>query len=374
MLQIFVLGALILGVLQFCKYNAKYGHKNLNISREVNDKLIPIGEKFKLTLKIENRKRMPIMFMIIEQSFPEGFSFCNDVNVSAVKNMSWHISRYTIGKYQRKNRSYTMVGKKRGAYILRETKVRIGDPLGLCIETKELEEWLEILICPKVKSIDALSFENTSFIGDNTVRRWIHKDPLYIRGIREYNVEDRMKDINWKASLKADKLMVKEYDYTSDDQLVIIINVQCGDPYWRNLKSEISDKAVDIALALSCKALNESIPTGIWSNANVIYSKEGGPLDLMPRRGALEDVIEYCTRIYRVPRQEFSIYLQQKLPQLNADTTYVIISYYMNEKDINIVKEMVRRGYKVKIIDISDNGIEDEIKGVQKIRYKGEVK
>ena len=374
MLPIFILGALILGIIQLCDYNAKYGHKNLNISREVNEDMIPIGERFKLTLKIENRKKIPIMFMLLEQKIPDELSFCNSAKESVEENVKWHISRYTIGKYQRRNRSYTMIGKKRGTYILREINVRIGDPLGLSIVKEELDQWLEILICPKVKSIEALSFENTSFIGDNTVRRWIHKDPLYIRGVREYSVEDRMKDINWKISLKADKLMVKEYDYTSDNQLVIIINIQCGDPYWGYLKSDVVDNAIDIALALSCKALKESIPTGIWSNANIIYSKEGGPLDLMPRRGALKEHIEYCTRIYKVPRMEFSNYLQQKLPYFNTDTTYVIIAHYMNSKDTNIIKEIVKRGYKIKIIDISNNGNIEEIRGVEKVYYRGEVK
>lgn len=374
MLQIFILGALIIGVLQLCNFNAKNGHKNLKISREVKEKLIPIGEKFKLTLKIENRKRLPIMFMLVEQKFPEELRFQDAAKGEVSSNERWHISRYSMGKYQRRSRSYTMIGEKRGAYIIRGINVRIGDPLGLAIESSEIDDWVEILICPKVKSLESLGFENTSFIGDNTVRRWIHKDPLYLRGIREYCVEDRMKDINWKASLKADKLMVKEYDYTSDNQLVLIINVQCGDPYWGYLKSEVVDKAVDIAVALSSRALKENIPTGVWSNANMIYCKDGGPLDLMPRRGGLEGILEYCTRMYKVPRQEFSIYLQQKLPYLNTDTTYVIITHYLNGNDIKILKEIVRRGYKVKLIDISTEGIYEEIRGVEKIRYKGEVK
>lgn len=373
MLQILMLGALIIGVLQLCNFNAKKGHSGLRITREVSEKLIPLGEKFKLTIKIENRKRMPILFMLVEQKFPEELSFYDDENLGDNGNERVHVSRYTMGKYQRRNRSYTMIGKKRGAYIIKGIDVRVGDPLGLAIEAKELDDWVEILICPKVKSIEALNFENTSLLGDNTVRRWIHKDPLYIRGIREYCVEDRMKDINWKASLKNNKLMVKEYDYTSDNQLVSIINVQCGDPYWGCLNSEIVDKAIDIALSLSAEALKENIPTGIWSNANMIYYKDGGSLDLMPRRGDFDSILEYCTRIYKVPRQEFSLYLQQKLPYFNAETTYVIIAYYMNSNDIKLIKEIARRGYRIKIIDISDNGTIEPIRGIEKINYKGEV-
>lgn len=356
-----------------CNYMAKKGKNNLSISRYVDKKLIPIGEKFKLTLKIENRKRLPIFFMLLEQKLSKDLMFCDSVSNNISGNENYHISRYTIGKYQRRNRTYTMQSTKRGTYIVRGINVKIGDPLGLCVESCEIDDWLEILICPKVKLIDTLRFNDTSFLGDNTVRRWIHKDPLYIKGIREYCVEDRMKDINWKASLKADKLMVKEYDYTSDNQLVIIINVQCGEPYWNNLNDEAVDKAIDVALALSSKALSESIPTGVWSNANMIYCENRGVLDLMPRRAALEALIEYCTRIHKVPRQEFSSYLEQKVPYFNADTTYVIVSNYLNDKDINVVRQLVKYGHNIKFIDISEDGIQHNVQGVDKIHYKGEV-
>ncbi len=373
-LQIIIIGILIIGVVQLCNINTKKGYENLNIVREVNTKMVPIGETFSLTLKVENNKRMPIMFMIVEQKIPEELTFADGVTYGYTGNDNWHTSRYAMGKYQRRSRTYTLVGEKRGTYILRALNIRIGDPLGLSIENKELDNWVEVLICPKVKAISSLKFDNTSFLGDNTVRRWIHKDPLYIRGIREYNVEDRMKDISWKASLKVDKLMVKEYDYTSDDQMVLIINVQCGDPYWGYLKSDVVDKSLEVALALASKSLKENIPTGIWSNANMIYCKDTGVLDLLPRRGALEAIVEYCTRMYKVPRQEFSIYLQQRLPYLNQDTTYVIIAYYINDNDKNVIREIVRRGYKLKIIDVSQRGSIEAIKGVEKICYKGEIK
>ena len=46
----------------------------------------------------------------------------------------------------------------------------------------------------------------------------------------------------------------------------------------------------------------------------------------------------------------------------------------MNNRDINIIKETVKRGYKIKIIDISNNGSIEEIRGVEKVYYRGEVK
>lgn len=373
-IQIIILAILIMGVIQFCNINTRNGYKNLNISRDVNAKMVTIGEKFSMTIKIENNKGMPIMFMLIEQKIPEELVFSDIGAATVIGNENWHVSRYTMGKYQRRNRTYAMYGNKRGAYILRALNLKIGDPLGLSIESKELDNWIEVLISPKIKSMESLKFDNTSFMGDNTVRRWIHNDPLYIKGIREYTVEDRMKDINWKASLKADKLMVKDYDYTSDDQLVIIVNVQCGDPYWGYLSDELVDKAIDVAVALSCKALKESIPTGVWSNGNIIYCKDSGALDLAPRRGAMEEILEYCTRIYKVPRQEFSIYLQNRFAYLNEYTTYVIIACYLNENDRRIIMEVARKGYKIKIIDVSEQGDIENIKAVEKICYNGEAR
>lgn len=373
-IQIFFIGFIVILVMKITSITTKHGYKKLNISRKLEVDRVTVGEELAITTKVENNKRMPVPFLIIEERIPAGLRFVGNVSTYTEGNDTWNVSRYSIGKFQRKSRTYKLVGDKRGAYIIKCINILIGDVLGMNIEKKEDDDYIEILVQPKVKSIGDFRFDVTNFLGNNTVRRWIHKDPLYIKGIREYNVEDRMKDINWKASLKSNKLMVKDYDYTSEQQMVIILNAQCGDPCWNCVNEDIIERSIDIAVALAAKATKESVPTGIWSNAHLIYCNEAGPNEVKPKAGNFNKILEYCTRVYMAVKYELSEYLKVRMPYFDRECTYVLITCYLNERDEHMIGKIISQGYKLKIIDVSkDNSIKD-IKGVEKISYKGEIK
>lgn len=370
--QIFFLASIVIILVSIVNFVTEKGYDNLKVYREIKPDRVTVGEEFTITMKVENNKRMPVLFLVIEERIPSELRFIGEVSTYKCGNDNWHICKYIMGKFQRKSRTYTLVGDKRGAYIIKSMNVLIGDALGLNIKSREQNDYIEVLICPKVKSIGNFRFDVTNFLGNNTVRRWIHKDPLYIKGVREYNVEDRMKDIHWKTSLKANKLMVKDYDYTSEQQMVIILNTQCGDPCCNYINEELLETSIDIAVALAAKASKESIPTGIWSNAHLIYCNENSVNEIQPSTGNFNRILEFCARIYLAVKYELNKYLENKIPYFDKNCTYVLITAYLNEKDINILNNLVTKGYKIKIIDVSGNNRIKNIRGIDKISYRGE--
>lgn len=373
-LQVFFLAAIVIVVVCIVNFVAEKGYENLKVYREIKPNRVTVGEEFKITIKVENNKRMPVLFLVVEERIPAELRFLGEVSTYKYGNDNWHICKYVMGKLQRKSRTYTLVGDKRGAYIIKCMNIFIGNILGLNIKSREMDDYIEVLVYPKVKSLGSFRFDVTNFLGDNTVRRWIHKDPLYIKGIREYNVEDRMKDIHWKTSLKANKLMVKDYDYTSEQQMVIILNTQCGDPCCNYIDEELLETSIDIAVALAAKASKEGIPTGIWSNAHLIYCNGNAINEIQPSTGNFNRILEFCTRIYLAVKYELNKYLESRMLYFDKNCTYVLITSYLNEKDIKILNTLVTGGYKIKIIDVSrDNRIKN-IKGIDKISYKGELK
>ncbi len=62
------------------------------------------------------------------------------------------------------------------------------------------------------------------------------------------------------------------------------------------------------------------------------------------------------------------------MPYFDKSCTYVLITTYLNEKDIRILNILVANGYKIKIIDVSRENKIKNIKGIDKISYKGEMK
>jgi uncharacterized protein (DUF58 family) len=374
----FIRFALILAILTIIffigEFTRKKGFDNLEISRSIdNDRIMP-GEEFELTTTIENNKRLPISFLTLSEKMPIDIEFVSDNNQVKEGTELWHLSKYNISWYERKRRIYKLKCNQRGAYILRDINVTVGDLFGFSAETIPKEDFLEFLVYPKLMNMENFQFANTNLQGDNYVKRWIHQDPLYIKGIREYNVEDRMKDIHWKSSLKMDKLMVKEYDFTSDRELTIIVNAQCGEPYWATIQPVLIENGIKVAASLASVAIKQGVSSGMWTNSQLVGVETKIPAEVYPDINALRKIMELSARMSYSVTVKFSDYLRSKIPEFNRNSTYIIITPYLDEDSANILSKLKRRGILIKIIDVSLNSTVPCISGIEKIDYKGEIK
>ncbi|MCB2290217.1 DUF58 domain-containing protein [Clostridium sp. CS001] len=359
-------------MLEISNITKKMGFKKLKIQREISNSKIFEGEVFSIKTTVENNKLLPLSFLVINEVIPDGIKFNNEVVSYKDGSQICHISRYKIGWYERRKRTYELVAEKRGAYILKNIRITVGDIFGLSAESIDTENYVEVLVYPRLRNISSYNFDTTSFQGDNTVKRWILKDTLYIKGIREYNVEDRMKDIHWKTSLKMDKLMVKDYDTTSDKEVVIIMNVQCGDPAWSHVVNEAIENGIRVAVSLASKAVKEGIATGIWTNARIISMNGNLAREVKPDLNSFKRIIELLARVDSEVKVDFNDYLRLRANKFNKNTTYVVITPFLNEKSIGVLNKLCKSGFKLKIIDVSINGDIPFISGIEKITYKGE--
>ncbi|GCD12502.1 DUF58 domain-containing protein [Clostridium tagluense] len=373
----FIQFALILAILTIIffigEYTRKKGFDNLKISRNIDkDRVLP-GEEFRLTTTIENNKRLPISFLMLSEKMPGDIEFVSDSNKFKEGADLWHLSKYTISWHERKRRICKLKCNKRGAYILRDINVTVGDLFGRSAETVAVEDFLEILVYPRLINMNNVEFANTNLQGNNYVKRWIHQDPLYIKGIREYNVEDRMKDIHWKSSLKMNRLMVKEYDFTSDRDLTIIVNGQCGEPYWGTIQPTLIENGITVAASLASKAIKEGVPSGMWTNCQLVGMKTKIINEISPDINALRKIMELSARMSYSITIKFSDYLKSKIKDLNPNSTYVIITPYLDEDSVGILSKLKRKGILIKIIDVSLESTVTYISGIEKIDYKGGI-
>ena len=374
----FIRFALILAILAIIfligEFTRKRGFDNLKISRSIDKDRIMLGEEFTLTTTIENNKRLPISFLTLSEKMPMAIEFASDSNQVKEGTDLWHLSKYTISWYERKRRIYKLKCNQRGAYILRDINVTVGDLFGFSVETILEEDFLEFLVYPRLMNMDNFQFANTNFQGDNYVKRWIHQDPLFIKGIREYNVEDRMKDIHWKSSLKMDKLMVKEYDFTSDRELTIILSAQCGEPFWGSIQPVLIENGVKIAASLASIAIKQGVPSGMWTNSQLIGIQRKIPSEVYPDINALRKIMELSARVSYSVTVRFSDYLRTRITEFNRNSTYVIITPYLDEDAVYILSKLKGQGILIKIVDVSLNSTVSHITGIEKIDYKGEIK
>lgn len=363
---------IVWAMIELSNATKKNGLKNLKIIRETVSQRIFEGDIFTIKTIVENNKLLPISFLVLDEVIPKGISFKKEVVSYKYGSQLCHVSRYNIGWFERRKRTYELVAEKRGTYILKNIQVTVGDIFGLSAESKEIENYFEILVYPKLKDISNYRFENTSFQGNNTVKRWILKDTLLVKGIREYSVEDSMRDIHWKSSLKMNKLMVKDYDTTSDKNIVIILDVQCGEPAWSHLNEEPIENGIKVAVVLANKALYEGFSTGFLTNARINSMKDNMIGEVLPSLNSFKKIMELAARVDTGVTAEFDEYLKQKASWFNTNDTYILITSFLNENSKVILGRLCKRGYRFKLVDVSLNGDLPHINGIEKIVYKGE--
>jgi uncharacterized protein (DUF58 family) len=351
----------------------KKGFNKLTIKRQVDKDAIVEGEEFKITTIIENNKLLPISYLRIEEEIPIELPRVSDENTPSASNMRlYYTSKYSVLWFERIKKTYTNKGIKRGTYTIKNMNISIGDIFGFSSISTEQEDSLEILVYPRIINFKQFNFESTNIQGDNIVKRWIYKDPLYIRGIREYNVEDRMKDIHWKSSLKMSKLMVKDYDYTSDREVIFIVDIQCGEPYWASIVEENVENAIKIAASLSQEAIKGGIATGMWTNALIVGFNNNFDERVHPSLNSFQSIMELSARMHYAPRREFNNFLKERVQEFNNSSTYIVITGYLNSESENILAKLKRSGVLIKMIDVSKNGTVHTIPGIEKTNYKGE--
>jgi len=369
MVNYFVFIFVFILLLRIAEITRKKGFKKLTVERHLEKSNYETESDIKVTLNIKNNKWLPIPFLIIKEYFPKDLVYSEGETKEGESN--YHISRLNISRFQKIKRTYIIKAKKRGVYLIKSMEISVGDIFGLASEKRSIEDYLEIVVYPHIMDFNVMKFNDNSLSGDTIVKRWIYKDPLYIKGIREYNVEDRMKDIHWKSSLKLNKLMVKDYDYTSDREVIVIANVQCGDPYWLNVEGESIENTVNISVALAKNILMEGIPVGMWTNSRIINYKEDTKGGVKPSASSIKHILELCARIGDIPIVDFYDYLKSKSREFSKNCSYIIVTTYLNEKSINFILKLKIYGFSIYVIDVSNYSTVPNIRGIEKLSYGG---
>lgn len=100
-----------------------------------------------------------------------------------------------------------------GCYTFSLRRVRIYDLTGLCYLTKKCDAQTQVTVLPEPEAIPVILGERVrNFFGDADIFDDLRPgyDPGEVFGIREFRDGDRLQNVHWKLSAKADELIVKE--------------------------------------------------------------------------------------------------------------------------------------------------------------------
>jgi len=245
----------------------KYALYNVSYKREISSNCVEIGEELHISTIIENRKFLPVTFLQVTETFPSEMKYKYDADLKSSNGKLYHTTTMVILPFQRIKRDYLVKFNKRGRYILRDVTLTAGDLVELNTIEKQIEFSQELVVFPKPLKIESEASKAGDYIGDISAKRYIIEDPIVTAGIREYTGFEPEKTIHWPSTLKTGKLMVRNFDFTVDNSVFIILNIECSKPFWSGIDTDSIEKCYSAARKIIDDLESGHIKYGFTSNS-----------------------------------------------------------------------------------------------------------
>ena len=218
---------IIIGLFFLEKYSIKHAFDGIDYDINPNRTLIEIDEVFTLETVITNTKRLPVEFLRTGEIMPDDISLVGgEFETITCDRGNTFISDTYLMPRQKLTRTLKATLPHRGRYFFRGATLTAGSFLGLSKEIKEFHLTREVVLPPKPLETPELKQLLGKFIGDVSVNRFIMEDPVLTIGFRDYTERDPMRSISWRQTARFGKLMVKNYDYTLDLTVTVILNLE----------------------------------------------------------------------------------------------------------------------------------------------------
>src|SRR5690554_1411782 len=163
----------------------KWALKGISYDRFFSRSRVFEGERIEMIERISNRKLLPVPWLRIESKISENLEFQRQFNLD-IKHQQFHKSLFSLMPYTAINRRHLIKCRKRGCYRLNSAALTCGDLFGFRDVSRVYELDAELLVYPKLLSLNEIPFLSRSWMGDIVVKRWIVDDPFMYSGVREY--------------------------------------------------------------------------------------------------------------------------------------------------------------------------------------------
>jgi uncharacterized protein (DUF58 family) len=313
------------------------------------------GDSFELTLTLENRKPLPLPWLTVSETLPDGLALEQPAG-AAEQNQSnqGHFQATAIrettslGQYERVRFRHRVRALRRGHYGLGPTCIVSGDIFGFYeaqLDTPRRRP--RIVVYPRTVQMPDFDLPPYRPIGDIWSRSRLIDDPTRPSGLREYRSGDAARRIDWKATARRDSVFVRTYDSAVSQRVVILLECDTSIERWR-VFPEILEAAVTGAASVARRTIELGYAVGIVSNGNAPY----GPAPPMVAPGAGPDQLGALMTALAGAKAHTWGPLERLVGQYGAaalppGATVVYVAGIFRPSTAAFVSELGRRGHRV---------------------------
>ena len=310
------------------------------------------GEIVELTVELINLKPLPLTWLRVEDGVPRQVTIEGGrIEAGRSEFFPYLLMIVAMLPYERLVRRLRVRCNHRGEHKFGPSSLQSGDYLGLLDAWRTERNEVSLLIFPKVFALELGKVASQLLLGQDAARRQYLPDPMRVIGARNYQSGDPYRSIDWRATAKTNKLMVRILEPSSTPVLDLVLDFSgpARDP--PDYAPDELECAISVVASLARFALDRRMAVGVRGNG---YSRQvllAVPPSARPGHFALiMEALAHASTLPSVPLNEM---LGRPVPQIPAGATTIIVTASLRGSVLAAALDLQRRRRPFMIVYIA---------------------
>ena len=230
--------------------------RKIEVSIDRRNHLLSVGEQIDKRISIRNLSVIPKTLIL----------------ATDITTIPEYTSSFALGLTAKGYRSWrsTDYARQRGVFEMGPIEISTTDLLGIYKASTRHGEIDKIMVYPKIHDLRNLHIGTSQITNEGTSRKKSNILSPHASSVREYAYGDSLSRVHWKTTARANRLMSKEFDVGSSNEVVILNDldksVQCG-----RLDDSTDELSISVTASLTKSYTDSHTPVGFLSHGNDRY-------------------------------------------------------------------------------------------------------
>ncbi len=354
-----VLGSLVFIVWFLSKFWDRFAFKEVSHYRTLGQGRAFVGDSLEYTVTLSNDKLVPLIWVDIQDNFPPELDLPGaTVRGTGVEVAREHRITTSLLPYQRVTWKYNLRCRARGYHRIGPARLRSGDIFGFTAAETRFTGVDHLLVYPRVVDLRELIFPSEHPLGDERGQRPIYHDPSRFFGLRDYQAQDPMKHIDWKATARRSQLQTRVFEPVVSLNVLIALNATTSEFAWQGSNRRLFERAVTVAASVASHCDEAGYSFGLISNGVAVYSGKWLSVPLGSSRFQLGLVLESLALAGPYSVIALTDVLRNERDSLPPGATIALVTAVVTRSLADEIAGMRSRGYQVIVLYAGDGGPE----------------
>ncbi len=216
-IELFVIGSALIIAVIFATLYVVLRHPTVSAARWIHPSVLVAGDTGRVDIQLDHAGRLPSAACTLVERVGRG---TDDVQIA-------RLPLAPMAPRTRTTTGYRLPSARRGITELGPLTVELRDPLGLACRERIVAGHEQVVVAPRALPLDMPHLGQGS-LGAALLDRARRLGPGDFHGLREYQVGDELRSIDWKASARTDDLMVKEHTVEGLHRCTVLLDIGPG--------------------------------------------------------------------------------------------------------------------------------------------------